>query len=284
MANELLEAISATIDEQVNSDISDFPFVSIVCDESTDISNAPRMIINARIINPRSGKAKFLFLQNLEYEDGSGEGLCNEILHLLKQRGIPTTKISGLGTDGASVMTGQDKGVAGRMKRENPHILNIYCLAHRLALCTSQAASGMSLLKNYQEWLTQLFYYFKRSAQREQQLHKIQALLDHPTLKYREIHAVRWMSFFEALDAVYRPLDPLLTYLHNRQASKDPAAKCLLKFMASSQFFYINDMMMDIIPIVSKLCPTFQSDELIMSYLDIVSSLFKLLNVAGSLL
>ena len=70
------------------------------------------------------------------------------------------------------------------------------------------------------------------------------------------------MSFFEALDAVYRTLDPLLTYLHNRQASKDPAAKGLLKFMASTQFFYITHMMMDIIPIVSKLCLTFQSDEL----------------------
>ena len=127
-ANELLEAISATIDEQVNADISDSPFVSILCDESTDISNTPRMTINARIINPRSGKAKSLFLQDLEYEDGSGEGLCNEILHLLKQRGIPMKKIVGLGTDGASVMTSDVPIIA-----DNRLSLD-YCLKFRLSI------------------------------------------------------------------------------------------------------------------------------------------------------
>lgn len=56
----------------------------------------------------------------------------------------------------------------------------------------------------------------KRSAQREKQLHKVQSLLDHPTLKYREIHSVHWVSFYDALEAVFRTLDPLLTYFHSR--------------------------------------------------------------------
>jgi hypothetical protein len=54
-------------------------------------------------------------------------------------------------------MTGKDKGVYGRLKALNPHLINIHCLAHRLALCTSQAASGMTHLKNYQEWMTNRF-------------------------------------------------------------------------------------------------------------------------------
>jgi hypothetical protein len=70
------------------------------------------------------------------------------------------------------------------------------------------------------------------------------------------------MSFYEALEAVYRTLDPLLTYFHSRERQKDPKAKSLLKSIATTQFIYITHMMMDIIPIVSKLCLTFQSEEL----------------------
>lgn len=64
------------------------------------------------------------------------------------------------------------------------------------------------------------------------------------------------MSFYEALEAVFRTLDILLTYLHSR-GLKDPTAKGLLKSLATTQFFYITHMIMDVIPIVSKLCLTF---------------------------
>lgn len=34
--------------------------------------------------------------------------------------------------------------------------------------------------------MKKLFYYFKVSAEREKEVHKFQALLDHPMLKYKE--------------------------------------------------------------------------------------------------
>jgi hypothetical protein len=46
----------------------------------------------------------------------------------------------GLGTDGAAVMTGKKKGLTGRFLELNPHLINTHCSAHRLALCTEQAA------------------------------------------------------------------------------------------------------------------------------------------------
>lgn len=47
------------------------------------------------------------------------------------------------------------------MKRENPHMNNVHCIAHKLALCTSQAADKIPHLKQHQQILTDLFYYFK---------------------------------------------------------------------------------------------------------------------------
>ena len=102
----------------------------------------------------------------------------------------------------------------------------------------------------------------KASATREHELHKVQEVLNHPVLKYKEIHAVRWLSCYEAVEAVYRTLDPLISYFHQRKASKDPKAKGLLKAMASTQFIYITYLLMDVLPIVCRLCLQLQAENL----------------------
>ncbi|PFX25303.1 hypothetical protein AWC38_SpisGene10087 [Stylophora pistillata] len=135
----------------------------------------------------------------------------------------------GITQDGASVKTGENKGMKGWLKEQNAHMVHIHCMAHRLALCTSQAANDIPCLKKYQEWLTSLFYCMKASATREKELHKVQEVLDHPALK---------------------------------NASKDPKAKGLLKAMASTQFIYITYLLMDVLPIVSHLCLQLQAENL----------------------
>ena len=113
-ATELLEAMSATVDDKINAKLADSPFIAILADESTDISNTQRMTITAIVIDPFTSQPNTIFIQDLEYEDGSGAGLTSEILKQLEQRNLPYHKVIGLGTDGASVMTGQGKGVFGR--------------------------------------------------------------------------------------------------------------------------------------------------------------------------
>ena len=261
-ANEILSAISTQIDAEVSERIERSPFVTILADESTDIANKKRMTMHARIVDPKTSVAETVYLRDVEYEDGTGEGLAQEILNEVQKRKIPPTKMIGFGSDGANVMSGEGKGVHGRLKEQNAHMVHIHCMAHRLALCTSQAANDIPRLKKYQEWLTSLFYYMKASATREHELHKVQEVLNHPVLKYKEIHAVRWLSCYEAVEAVYRTLDPLISYFHQRKASKDPKAKGLLKAMASTQFIYITYLLMDVLPIVSRLCLQLQAENL----------------------
>lgn len=266
-ANQMLASISEVIDKEVDEKLLKSPCVSIFSDESTDISNTKRITLTARIIDPEKAIPSTVFLRDIDYEDGSGEGLAEVIISEASKRSIPFRKITGFGSDGASVMTGLDKGVRGRLKELNPHMMHVHCMAHRLALCTSQAANGIPALKKYQEWMTSLFYYFKHSPTKEQQLHKVQNLLDHPVLKYKEIHAVRWLSFYEALETVYRTIDPLMSYMTSRNASKDPKAKGLLKKMATNEFIFVTYLMMDVMAMVSKLCLVFQKEDL-----DVVSA------------
>ena len=86
-------------------------------------------------------------------------------------------------------MSREGKGVHGRLKEQNAHMVHIHCMAHRLTLCTSQAANDIPRLKKYQEWLTSLFYYMKASATREHELHKVQEVLNHPVLNPFQVGA-----------------------------------------------------------------------------------------------
>ena len=261
-ALEILDSISSVIDDDINSKLTASPFITMLSDESTDLANKKRITLNARIIDPKTCVAETVFLSDKEYEDGSGLGLATVILQELDKRGQAVEKMVGFGSDGAAVMTGGNKGVKGVLMQKQPHLIHIHCMAHRLALCTSQAADGVKPIKQYQEWLTSLYYYFSKSATREQELQNIQIVLNSKALKYKEVHAVRWLSVYQAVEAVYKTIDPLLAYLHQRERAKDPKSKGLLKKMATTEFVYLTYLLMDVLSLVSKLCLTFQKQDL----------------------
>ena len=130
----------------------------------------------------------------------------------------------GLGSDGASVMTGTGEGVTGHLKRANPHLVNIHCIAHRFNLCTSQAARDINILEDFQKILSDLFYYFKYSALRTDKLKQVQKILEAPELKIKEVHGIRWLSFFTALETVFKCLEALIVYLNDQPKQTDPKA------------------------------------------------------------
>ncbi|XP_077870479.1 zinc finger protein 862-like [Saccoglossus kowalevskii] len=138
-----------------------------------------------------------------------------ELLHeSVQQRELDARKMMGLGSDGASVM----ELVSAKLKGTNPFLINIHCVTHRLALCTSQAAGGVEYLKQYRGILTSLFYYFKQSSLRSSRFKGMEKILDSPELKIKEIHAVHWFAFYDSLQTVYRSWNALVTYFDQSTA------------------------------------------------------------------
>ena len=131
---------------------------------------------------------------NLQIEKADGKSIAGAILIVIEGKNIPIEKVMGLGSDGAKVMTGTGKGVTGHLLRVNPMLLNFHCIAHRLALVSSKAANEVPYLKEYQDILCSMFYFFKSSANRTGQLASVQTLLEEPNLKIKEVHEVRWLS------------------------------------------------------------------------------------------
>lgn len=156
-------------------------------------------------------------------------------------------------------MTGTGKGLTGFMLRDNPMLLNFHCIAHKLALVTSQAANDIPYLVDYQNTLTGIFYFFKASANRVTKLSAIQDVLDEPNLKIKEVHEVRWLSTYIAVQTVYRTLDSLLTFF---SSDADAKSKGYAKKMIQYDFIASTYLLMDVLPIVSEMSLVFQKKDL----------------------
>ena len=119
------------------------------------------MVICFNIVDPATFEPSTIFFSNKDIADGTGANIANQLLNLFEEIGLNVSKVIGFGSDGASAMTGLKNGATGHLMRENPHIINVHCIAHRLALATSQAAIKVEGLKDVQETVTSLFLLFQ---------------------------------------------------------------------------------------------------------------------------
>lgn len=235
--------------------------VAILSDESTDISVTGKLILYVRFIS-KDFDVKSHFVGNFSIGEKDATTITNKLTTALAERGIPANKILCLGSDGASVMTGMNNGVAAQLKRMSPFLINIHCVAHRLALCTSQAASKVDVMQQYKSILTSLYYYFKSSSVRSSRLAEIQNLFDQPQIKMKEMHDIRWFSFYNVLEGIYKSWSALIIYFDSTELSKDPKATGLRKSLLQYKFPAMTWYLMDIIPVITTLNLVFQKDSL----------------------
>lgn len=143
------------------------------------------------------------------------ETITHLVLQELKSKGINLQKLTVISTDGASVMTGRHNGVVKRLRDEIPELIGVYCAAHGCSLAASQAEKFVPELQSYARTVSNIFYYFSNSALRSNKLREIQSLLNMPTLKYAEIHSVRWSSLDSAVRVIYRTYPALVIALEH---------------------------------------------------------------------
>ena len=159
-AEEFQEACAKFITNEIEKEIQQTRFLSVLVDESTDISVTQKLVVCVRFVT-EDFLPKTRFLKNLS--DGKAATILDTLKAVLAEKRLPhhvLSKVFGLGSDGAAVMTGVKGGVSGLVKKENPMIVNVHCLAHRLVLCTSQAATDIPALKGYQQIITDIYHTF----------------------------------------------------------------------------------------------------------------------------
>ena len=64
---------------------------------------------------------------------------------------------------------------------------------------------------------------------------------------------MRWFAFYDALQTLHRSWQSLAVYLDQQHAQKDPKAVALHKSITSAEFVATLYMMMDVIPILTRM-------------------------------
>lgn len=106
---------------------------------------------------------------NVHISNGQATTVTQIVKDILASHRVDEKKVVGFGSDGASVMTSENSGVAARLKRVNPFLISIHCMAHKLALYNSQASTGTQFLSTFEETFAALHRYLQKSSLRTHQ-------------------------------------------------------------------------------------------------------------------
>ncbi|KAJ8043554.1 hypothetical protein HOLleu_10692 [Holothuria leucospilota] len=258
---ELLDAMCQTIRQTIQRDIIASTYFGMMVDETTDIAVLKQLIVFIRVTDKDSNKLKqkTSFFDIKDIPDGRADTITRELKKMLDEGGIDFTDMAGFGSDGASVMVGRRNGVASKLREEIPTLINIHCVAHRLALAAGQAATGIPYVVKFKEIIQQLYQFYQNSAVRMAGLTEIQNVLNSPSLRLKEAKDVRWLSHQQAVEAVRKSLSAIIMSLE-REASErtDATAAGLLKFVKTYRFMATVCMLCDTLPYLSTLSRLFQ--------------------------
>ena len=85
-----------------------------------------------------------------------------------------------------------------------------------------------------------------------------------PEIRIKEVYSVRWFSFYNALEAVFKSWEPLMIMLEQSKEQSDKTGKSqgLHKMMGTFEFLATLHLLMDVIPTLTHLNMVFQKRNL----------------------
>ena len=123
-------------------------FMGLLIDEGMDITQRERLVSFIRYVDQDTYDVKtdFLAVNDIleSTTSANAETIESVVVKQLSDCDLDINKLSGLSSDGASVMVGKGNGVAAKLKREAKMLLNVHCICHRLALACGDANDHIS--------------------------------------------------------------------------------------------------------------------------------------------
>lgn len=271
---EMFLILGETVREQVLQKVGEANFFSILCDEVCGISNKEQLISFVQYVDQDSGKSdvKFLAIDDVlvEYDSANADAIKGMLVKQIAAAKLEKSKLTGLATDGCSVMTGKSNGVAVKTRQECKLLLNAHCICHCLALACDDANDHVSYIKVVEKILVQLWSFFKNSSERSASYAKAAVAAKSLLVTSKEGKRVvakklkkacrtRWLSTEMAIQGIFQDFVPLTQTLRVFKEPKgDSTATGLLQQIANIKFLSVVYLMHEVLPLLSHLSKAFQ--------------------------
>lgn len=256
--NQLLSALNEVVEERIDSKLRLSPCIGVGIDESTDRSNEKHIVAVARYIDLESANVATTFVKCREVEDGRASGIYNSMKGILNEKRIPMRKVGGLGTDGASVMTGHLNGVTMLMRTDNPHCISVHCVCHRLNLAVSQACKNVPDMSSLTNIISAIYNYICQSPKRAERLKDLNEIIQEKNIKLKRIYEIRWLSMGDAVTAIIRNYEALLLLTSQEAALGDPTAIGLNKQLSTYIYLALLHLASEVLSVTNHLSKVFQ--------------------------
>jgi hypothetical protein len=254
---EFAMSLSSTLKGYLWKDILASPFVSVLIDESTDISTSENMIIY--LIYLKAGVAIVTYVGLVHVPAVDAEAITDTLLTFLMENGLDINKVSAFCSDGASVMTGHKGGVVARLKLRNPFMTTIHYIAHRLALCCSDAADDLDYPSNSEVTINEVSAYFNRSGKRTVALNDLAQEFKMSRTKIVKSGKTRWLSR-EGAVKVFFQLFYVLVAVFVKDSAENEVAASIVPMLTSFMFIATIATMADLLKYMATLSKCFQFD------------------------
>lgn len=257
VAKEYAGVFSNMLDDALIADLQRSPWFSVLVDESTDVAVEKHLAVYVRYISPDMRPVE-RFLQLTELTKSDAATIHAVLREVLEDRGVSMHKLVGFGSDGASVMTGEQTGVGARLKHGNPYITTMHCIAHRAALAAQDVFCSVEYARWFDSVLGRVYSYFSRSGPRLQALAEVQQSMDLPELRIPSVHAVRWLSRDNVVSAITRSYAALLKFFGDEANSGSVTAVELVRDLGLTRHFVMVYFFHDVVHRAAVLSKLFQ--------------------------
>ncbi|CAG2229931.1 unnamed protein product [Mytilus edulis] len=164
---DILLKLSDTVQNNLLEKLHSATSYGLLIDDMSDVATIEQMICYVQYVDPDSNEVNtdFLFICNLlENSDSANSQTLFDVLCMkLNELQMDVKKISGLCTDGASVMVGKKDGLASKLKKENSSLIAVHCICHRLALACTDTNVKLKSIGNVEQIMLQLWKLFHYS-------------------------------------------------------------------------------------------------------------------------
>ena len=242
-------------------------YVAVIVDGSIDSATIDNEIVFMQTCI--DGDIHTDFLRCCHVERGNAEGVVKAIKrasrHVDKWENF-TKKLVALGSDGASVMLGKNKGVIALLQKENSRVIGVHCSGHRLELAYKDVVKQNVLVEKILTMLTGLYYFYRNSALNRTNLKAAYKCLNVNVLIPTRVGGTRWVGHVVcAINNFVNGYKGIRLHLEQLVASKehgDSKAKALgfLKLMKSYDVVAMVLFLQDVLFVLKKVSLKFQEE------------------------
>ena len=201
MQNEIIKTMPLQVLRQVIESISSSPFLSLMVNETTDISNKEQLVVCIWWVD-KSLQPHEEFIGLYHVESTQSSTLVSTIHNVLQRVNISITKLRGQCYDGASSMSGHKSWVAAILQSEEPRAVYTRSYGHALSLACSDAVKNCKIMKDALDTYYELIKLVKKSPCRDAIFQKLKEQMPNDSPGIRVLCPTRWTVRAQVLHSI----------------------------------------------------------------------------------